>query len=56
MTWRVCRRCDRIDEHPTCEHDEYLHGDDVQDEHQPGGHLCQDAPAGLVLPAAQKSA
>ncbi|MGQ0573894.1 MAG: hypothetical protein ACT4RN_06775 [Pseudonocardia sp.] len=40
MEWRLCGRCDHIDER---------HLTDL-DEVQPGGHLRQDVPAGLALP------
>jgi hypothetical protein len=46
MTWRVCARCDFVDEHHITEHDE-------QD--QPGGNLRQDVSAGPALPNHQKS-
>ncbi|MGQ0576516.1 MAG: hypothetical protein ACT4RN_20255 [Pseudonocardia sp.] len=64
MAWRECRRCGWIDECPAAElhddrHDNELR-DDRQDggrvgerdelEHRSGGSLCQDVPAGPVLP------
>ena len=44
MTWRVCSRCEHIDEHHITDHD--------QD--QPGGNLRQDVSAGPALPNHQK--
>ena len=45
MRWRLCGRCDHIDEH-------HVTDDDPPDgvRVQPGGYLRQDVPAGLVLP------
>jgi hypothetical protein len=44
MEWRVCRRCDHIDEH-------HVTDPPPDDEGvQPGGHLRQDVPAGPALP------
>jgi hypothetical protein len=40
MEWRLCGRCDHIDER----HISALFA------HQPGGFLRQDVPAGLALP------
>jgi hypothetical protein len=44
MTWRVCSRCEFIDEHHVTEHD------DQHDQDQPGGNLRQDVTAGPALP------
>jgi hypothetical protein len=44
MTWRVCSRCEHIDEHHVTEHD------DQHDQDQPGGYLRQDVSAGPALP------
>ena len=46
MTWRLCARCDDVDEHHITEHDQ----NDEHDQDQPGGNLRQDVPAGLALP------
>ena len=53
ITWRLCGRCDHIDEHHVT--DSTRGHDDGHDESavlqvQPGGHLRQDVPAGLALP------
>ena len=58
MTWRICGRCDHIDEHPITEHDDDPDPDERDEppergagsEVQPGGFLRQDVPAGLALP------
>jgi len=65
MAWRICGRCDHIDEHhitehhitehdvtehDVTEHDVTEHAVTEQFEVQPGGHLRQDVPAGLGLP------
>lgn len=49
MTWRLCSRCDFIDEHHITEHDDDQH-DDQHDLDQPGGYLRQDVSAGPALP------
>lgn len=48
MTWRVCSRCEHIDEHHVTEHDNQHDQHDT--EVQPGGHLRQEVPAGPALP------
>jgi hypothetical protein len=51
MTWRLCGRCDHIDEHHVTDGPDTDEPDPgVSDEVQPGGHLRQDVPAGLALP------
>ena len=52
MTWRVCSRCDFVDEHHVTEHDDQH--DQHDSEVQPGGFLRQDVPAGLALPIHQQ--
>ena len=47
MTWRVCSRCEFIDERHITEHDQH---DGQQDQDQPGGNLRQDVSAGPALP------
>ena len=46
MTWRLCGRCDHIDEHHITDPPDPVRAVQVQ----PGGHLRQDVPAGLALP------
>jgi hypothetical protein len=48
MTWRVCGRCEHIDEHHITEHRDDQH--DQHDQRQPGGYLRQDVSAGPALP------
>jgi hypothetical protein len=55
ITWRLCGRCDHIDEHPITDPDPDPDGErsgpvDGSAQVQPGGHLRQDVPAGLALP------
>jgi hypothetical protein len=67
MQYRLCARCDHIDErhitdHPAADPDAAVGGDgwvceptSEPTEVQPGGHLRQDVPAGLALPTTQQS-
>jgi NTP pyrophosphatase (non-canonical NTP hydrolase) len=52
MTWRACSRCEFVDEHHVTEHDDHAHGtaDERGEQDQPGGHIRQEATAGLALP------
>ncbi len=51
MVWRLCGRCDHIDEHHATQHDATDHQlAEHGGVHQPGGFLRQDVPAGLADP------
>lgn len=50
MAWRLCRRCDHIDERHLTDPDEQISDEQIDDETVPGGHLRQDVPAGPALP------